>query len=310
MSISQRFFYNYFDVVEAGNEFKIGDHKHELTDTQLGRICRLTGGHQRSLSLNRCMRLTDVGFKDMSLLTAIWYLDLSYTKCADVSPLASCKYLKSLNLSGLHLSDYIALSLLPSLEVLSLSFGSISTTVPLSHLTKLRSLNLGFTKVQDISGVEPCTRLEELLLDCTQISSAAEVGRVVQQLPQLRLLGVGNTPCAQEKKALQLALPHGAVLHTLTSSYYWFKAIMDNDAARVRELMTFGYDINARASTEDLGPLMLQTWSQRCSGATIFFDVFHPEEALRPKALHLAIFFSSVDALKLLINAGVIAGPF
>lgn len=87
--------------------------------------------------------------------------------------------------------------------------------------------------------------------------------------------------------------------------FYWFKAIIENDAIRVKELMTFGYDIDAPANTKDVGPLMMHVWTERCASSTIFFDVFHPAEKLRPRAVHLAIFFSSVDVLKLLVTAGV-----
>ena len=84
-----------------------------------------------------------------------------------------------------------------------------------------------------------------------------------------------------------------------------FKAIVENDGLRVRELMTQGYDINSRPITEDVGPLMFRVWNDKCDGATIFFDVFHATESLRPRLLHLAIFFCSIDPLKELVNAGV-----
>ena len=87
--------------------------------------------------------------------------------------------------------------------------------------------------------------------------------------------------------------------------YYWFKAIIENDGPRVRELMTLGYDINSRPTTEDVGPLMHDVWTNRCAASTIFFDVFHPQEAMRPRGIHLAVFFSSVDALKLLVGGMV-----
>lgn len=69
--------------------------------------------------------------------------------------------------------------------------------------------------------------------------------------------------------------------------------------------MTLGYDINSRPTTEDVGPLMAHAWTSRCAAATICFDVFHPQESMRPRGVHLAIFFSSVDALKLLVGGMV-----
>ena len=65
--------------------------------------------------------------------------------------------------------------------------------------------------------------------------------------------------------------------------------------------MTKGYDINSRPDTTDVGPLMLQVWKERCSAATIFFDVFHEDISQRPRGVHLAIYFSSADVLKLLV---------
>lgn len=218
MSMSQRFFYQYFNIMEVGKEYKIGDEQLDLTDQQLSRISRLTGGHQRCMSLARCALITDIGFQNLSFLTAIWFLDISYTQCVDISPLQSCKCIKSLNISGLKLTDYGALASIPSLELLSLSFGTIESTAPLSALSKLRSLNLGFTRVHDVSGVESCTRLEELLLDASKVTSAEDLGRVVQKLPQLRLLSVGETPCAAETRALRIAMPRNAVIHLYSST--------------------------------------------------------------------------------------------
>lgn len=218
MSISLRFFFSYFDVAEVGKEYKIGDHKHEMTDDQLSRILHVSGGHQRMLSVSRCYRLTDKGFRHLSLATSMWFLDISYTSCVDLAPLAACKFLRSLNISGLAVSNYDSLGLIPSLELLSASFSGIASTAPLSALTNLRALNLGFTQVQDISGIRTCTRLEELLLDCSKVDSAEEVAKTLTALPQLRLLGIGETSLMNESRALKMAMPRGAVMHTLSST--------------------------------------------------------------------------------------------
>jgi hypothetical protein len=226
MSVSQRFFFGYFNVVEVGQEFKLGDHKHDMTDAYLSRLLHLTGGHQRTVSLARCYRLTSAGFQDLSLLTALWHLDISYTACSDIRPLRKCTCLRSLNISGLSLGSYGVLAELTTLEVLCASFCAIQSTAPLGKLTRLRSLNLGFTQVADTAGLAPCARLEELLLDGSQVQCAAALAKTVAQLPRLRLLGVGATPCAGagEKRVLQASMPPGGarggggVVHTHSST--------------------------------------------------------------------------------------------
>jgi hypothetical protein len=125
MSASHRFFFNYFDVL---NKNKTG-HKFEMTDEYLEHLLSITGGHQRALSLCRCYRLSSRGFYPIQSCSAIWFIDLSYTKCDSVSFLSSCVVLRSLVLSGLTISDYSPLSALTSLELLSLSNSNVGKNI-------------------------------------------------------------------------------------------------------------------------------------------------------------------------------------
>ena len=183
MSVSQRFYFNYFDVTTDNKEA----HKFEMTNEYLHRMLSVSGAHQRSISLSRCYRLTSpAAYQSLSLCTNVWFVDLSYSTCENIAPLVTCTVLRSLVLSGLRIADYTPLQRMISLELLSMSFSDVVSIEPLSELRRLRSLNLEHTCVVDISPIKMCTRLEELLLDSSKVCEVSSALQVFSKLPHLR----------------------------------------------------------------------------------------------------------------------------
>ena len=95
--------------------------KDEVTDDTFTSIICTVGSHQRLISISQCNNIRPGNLKLLGLCTSLQYLDISYTRLADISIIASnCQVLKSLQLSGLYLDTYIPLGSMISLELLNL----------------------------------------------------------------------------------------------------------------------------------------------------------------------------------------------
>ena len=95
------------------------------------------------------------------------YLDISFTKVMDLSPLCELISLKSLNIAGVKVNDFSCLKYLDTLELLSLrSCLGITNLNDISKLLVLRSLDIGHClRINTISPLLTLTRIEELVLD-------------------------------------------------------------------------------------------------------------------------------------------------
>lgn len=304
MDISHTYIHNILGILVP----EVPKDHNKLNDEAFKKIITINGGHQRVISVARCPRLSSRIFDCLSMCKGLVYLNISYTSISDLSPLTHCEVLRALVAAGVRCSSYIDLQYLTSLELLNLAFSSIVNTDSLRDLIRLRSLDLGHTLINSLSGVERLTRLEELLIDTTALSEEC-LPRVSQQLKtmrQLRLVNVGDTLLSRSHRDLLSACC--AAVQWTSRSLKWFEGIVANDATMIRSLIANGFDVNLRVASWEKCPsvisLLTETWRQRCQGTTPFFDLQHPKH--RPAAIHLAVYFNSVDCLKLLVQNQVI----
>lgn len=119
-----------------------------------------------------CLDLAGNNIEDISTLNLerSTYLDLSYNKISDISPLQNIRMLDYLFLSNNQISDISTLQDLTDLNMLSLSNNQISNINPLQDLTDLQSLELSGNPIKDISILGNLTELEELRLSNIQIA--------------------------------------------------------------------------------------------------------------------------------------------
>lgn len=85
-----------------------------------------------------------------------------------------------------------------------------------------------------------------------------------------------------------------------------FTAVAMNNYAEVQRLLTTGHDIEARATVAD-EVFLSKIWRTRCTPGKLrapFFMVSGVEPEHRPTALHLAIFFNSMECVQLLLDSG------
>lgn len=137
----------------------------EITDTELKALQE---------KLPNCTVFSDeatVEVKDLSLggvdfKSDVTELDLSGRGVTDISALADCTALKSLDLSdNAELSDISALVNMPELARLDLGSTKVSSLSPIMALTKLQYLDLSKSAVTNLAALSGLTELTELKLD-------------------------------------------------------------------------------------------------------------------------------------------------
>lgn len=87
---------------------------------------------------------------EISRLSALRVLDLSYTSVSDLAPLASLTALQSLKLRNTQVTDLIPLAGLSGLQTLDLDSTQVTDLVPLAGLSALQTLYLDSTRVTDL----------------------------------------------------------------------------------------------------------------------------------------------------------------
>lgn len=116
-------------------------------------------------------------------------LDLTDKGIRDISDLAKCTQLQTLNLKGNQISDLSPLEGLENLTWLCLWDNDISDVSPLGVLTQLTYLDLEDNDITNINALSSLTNLTELYLDDNDISSF----NALSGMKSLRKLGLRDT---------------------------------------------------------------------------------------------------------------------
>lgn len=304
----------------AKDGFVLPDDKDHVDDTHAEIALRIQGKALSFLDLSRCRSLTQLFIGGMmpQLCPNLSFLDISYTACRDISQLCeSLPALRSLNIAGLQLLTPTARDLerLDALEILSLRKSNVTDVRSLASLHCLRSLDLGETTLEHYGGIlRGKRRLEELLLDeCVLLggdAALADFEAGLAHLERLKLVNLNGGSVEHWSDRLLAAVQRPLARESLVRRAALFEAVAANNAAEAHFLLTSGVDVQARARLEDL-PFFFDLWQTRCCFAraklqTPFF-VFEDAPGvglLPPTALHVAVFFNSRDAVKLLLYHG------
>ena len=173
--------------------------KSDVTDVHFNKIISAGGAHQRLIDCSRCTRIKSNSFNLFSLCTFINFIDLSFTNCLDISPIIqNCRFLKSLNISGLRLVSFEPLEEATSLELLNLCKTNITSLVSLKNLTKLRYLDLGQTEVINIDCIVVMTKLAYLSLDSCDILSESSVLHTLPELKSIKILNIAENKFSKD----------------------------------------------------------------------------------------------------------------
>ena len=109
---------------------------------------------------------------------------------SDISILASCTNLQTLDISGTNVSDISPLTSCTNLQTLNLSFTSVNGDIsPLASCTNLETLELNNTRVTDISALAYCSNLESLELNSTDVTYIS----ILANCCNLRTLDLNHT---------------------------------------------------------------------------------------------------------------------
>ena len=160
--------HSYFSRLMGTRGTPIPAEKDDVTDKVCISVLGVAGAHQVLLDLSRCVLLQPTTFDYLKRCPALLYLDLSYTRVLDLSPIRTCTMLRAFNGAGLKLSNdtgYDALRDLPQLELLILRGSNISNGGRLKASSILRSLDISFTRIDSIEFLKDMKRLEELVME-------------------------------------------------------------------------------------------------------------------------------------------------
>jgi Leucine-rich repeat (LRR) protein len=133
-------------------------------------------------------------------------LNLWRTQVSDVSVLASCQSLHTLDLSTTRVSDVSGLGSCQALHTLELFRTDVSDVSALASCQSLHTLNLCHTQVSDVSALGSCQALHTLDLMDTQVSDVSALA----SCQSLHTLSLKNTQVSDVS-----ALASCRALHTL-----------------------------------------------------------------------------------------------
>lgn len=181
--------------------------KEDVTDEIFYQVMCVLGKSQRFIDISRCMELRPANFNQLSMCESLTYLDVSYTRIIDLSPIIeNCFGIKAICLAGLDLAQhqYDNVGKLVNLEYLTLRQSNINSINCCRYLYMLRSLNLGHTAITSISslGGNNFTRLEELVLDgCSNLNFDEFTDHLKNfcEIPNLATLNICETDLLKGK---------------------------------------------------------------------------------------------------------------
>ena len=160
----------------------------EILDTELEELEK---------ALPDCTVFSDeatVAVKELSLggvefKSDVTELDLSNKGITDISVLADCTALVSMNLSGNEVEDISALINMPELARLDLSKTKVSSLSPIMTLTKLQYLDVSGTEVKSLAAITGLTELTTLRLDGCKLQGLGALSGLTK-LTELSLRGM------------------------------------------------------------------------------------------------------------------------
>jgi hypothetical protein len=103
----------------------------------------------------------------------MYALDMSWSNEHDISPLAACRSLHTVNLSGNLVTNISAAASWPLLRTLNLNCTQVSDLSVLASCQSLHTLNLADTRVSDVSALASCPSLHTLSLARTQVDDVS-----------------------------------------------------------------------------------------------------------------------------------------
>ena len=133
-------------------------------------------------------------------------------KVKDLSLLAKCTQLKSINITNGNIEDLSPLVGLTKLEVIDLQSNQISDLFPLAKLRNLRKLWIGNNRIKDLSPLANLTKLQEILINDNKVADLSPLA----ELTELKRLYLSNNKCTdlsalmglKKLKGLRLGLPN------------------------------------------------------------------------------------------------------
>ncbi|RYH31449.1 hypothetical protein EON65_02590 [archaeon] len=302
-------------IIGTSDGILLPTQKHLVTDYNVEVILKRIGSVQVFLDISRCPHLSAhivSGFVP-SHCTVLLYLDISYTNCSDLDIVfTKCRQLKTLNIAGLELIDshLEGIEYLVDLQVLSIRSSNIQDIAAVGQLEMLRSLDLGCTRLCNVHvALAMQHRLEELLLDGCTLLDNIDITKRVPHLPELKLLNVVNSDFSAYRDLMPLKIHHRVYIETNTRRIQFFDAILRNDSKEMCNLLTYGQDMNMQATMQD-AHFLTSAFIDRCTYPkyrlqTPFFLLTPTTPAHHmPAAIHIAIWFNSLECLQILIDLG------
>ncbi len=143
---------------------------------------------------------------EISTLTHLTDLDLSYTQVSDIAPLRGMTGLQTLDLAGTQSSDITPLRGMTGLQLLSLSGSQVSDITPLRGMTELRAILLGRLPIKDLSVIADIPTIWNISLRGTQVTDL----RPLLKLSKLKGLYFEETPFAAATEKLTALAQLGA----------------------------------------------------------------------------------------------------
>ncbi len=162
--------------------------------------------------IGRKFKLEDVS--PLANLSALQWLDISYTQVSDLNPLTHLSALQQLDVYWANVSDLSPLRHLSALQQLDVSYSQVIDLSPLRHLSALQQLKLYDNVVVDLSPLTHLSALQQLDISINEVSDLSPL-RHLSALQQLKLFGtdvVDLSPLRQLSALQQLDVSYSQVI--------------------------------------------------------------------------------------------------
>lgn len=143
--------------------------------------------HSKIIALNLSNNKIRVVNRDLSCLTNLQSLNISYNQIEVVQTLGSLPSLIELRLHQNEIKTTKGFPNFPALQNLSLAFNQLKEVEDISHLKNLVVLELHHNLLEKIDGIEQLEKLEQLKLEFNKLKDG-EIRAVADQLEKLSLL--------------------------------------------------------------------------------------------------------------------------
>jgi internalin A len=155
------------------------------------------GGALLDLSaLRKCPRLNVVEIPEQNVRSLagmenhrdLHTLDVSFTRVADLTPLACLPSLTILRLRHTPVTNLAPLATLPTLKELDIAHTRVADISALRHHPSLASLDLRATQVTDLSALADMPALRRVVVQRLDVDEAA-IGRLRKARPEVEVVG-------------------------------------------------------------------------------------------------------------------------